>query len=138
MIPPFHLAIPVQSIDKSIPFYRDVLQCKQGKRLDNLIVFDFFGHLLVLHEKKEYQQPQQLTNLVNGNHVPIPHFGVVLKWDDWHLLIERLTALKTNFIIAPHTNFKNQINEQATVFFNDDEGNTLEFKTFKNIDQLFL
>lgn len=138
MIQPFHIAIPVKSIENSIPFYKNVLNCKQGKRLDNLVVFNFFGHLLVLHEKKEYQQPKQLTNLVNGNHVPVPHFGMVLAWNDWHNLIDKLKALNTTFVIAPHTIHKGKINEQATVFFNDFEGNTLEFKTFKNSNQLFL
>jgi extradiol dioxygenase family protein len=69
--------------------------------------------------------------------VPIPHFGVVLEWDQWHELADRLKAAETKFIIEPYIRFKGQPGEQATMFFKDPAGNALEFKAFKDLQQLF-
>ena len=134
---PFHLAIPVQNLEKCRIFYNDILQCKEGRSSDNWIDFNFFGHQLVIHQKENYTPTKSITNPVDGHDVPIPHFGVVLKWDDWITLSERLKTYNIKFIIAPTIRFKGLIGEQATMFFNDPENNALEFKAFKDSSQLF-
>lgn len=136
MIQPFHLAIPVTNLELCRTFYRDVLQCKEGRSSDHWVDFNFFGHQLVIHQKEDFQ-PQRISNPVDGHDVPVPHFGVVLTWEDWHQLSERLQANGTQFIIEPTTRFRGKPGEQATMFFNDPEGNALEFKAFKNMRQLF-
>lgn len=136
MTQPFHLAIPVQNLEISRAFYRDVLQCDEGRSSDLWVDFNFFGHQLVIHQKEDFQ-PQRISNPVDGHDVPVPHFGVVLTWEDWHQLSERLQANETQFIIEPTTRFRGKPGEQATMFFNDPEGNALEFKAFKDIGQLF-
>lgn len=134
---PFHLAIPVQNLEKCRIFYNDILQCKKGRSSDHWIDFNFFGHQLVIHQKENYTPTKSITNPVDGHDVPIPHFGVVLKWDDWITLSERLKTYNIKFIIAPTIRFKGLIGEQATMFFNDPENNALEFKAFKDSSQLF-
>ncbi|MDO6813394.1 VOC family protein [Tenacibaculum soleae] len=134
---PFHLAIPVQNLEKCRIFYNDILQCKEGRSSDHWIDFNFFGHQLVIHQKENYTPTKSITNPVDGHDVPIPHFGVVLKWDDWITLSERLKTYNIKFIIAPTIRFKGLIGEQATMFFNDPENNALEFKAFKDSSQLF-
>ncbi|WBX70322.1 VOC family protein [Tenacibaculum retecalamus] len=134
---PFHLAIPVQNLEKSRTFYRDILQCEEGRSSDYWVDFNFFGHQLVIHQKEDYQPTNSITNPVDGHDVPVPHFGVVLKWNDWIALSERLKANNTTFIIAPTIRFKGLVGEQATMFFNDPENNALEFKAFKDMSQLF-
>ena len=136
-IQPFHLAIPVQNLEKSRTFYRDILQCEEGRSSDNWVDFNFFGHQLVIHQKEGYQPTNSITNPVDGHDVPVPHFGVVLKWNDWIALSERLKTNNTKFIIAPTIRFKGLVGEQATLFFNDPENNALEFKAFKDMSQLF-
>jgi uncharacterized protein len=69
--------------------------------------------------------------------VPIPHYGVVLEWDDWLALAARLQRADIKFIIEPGIRFKGQPGEQASMFFLDPSGNALEFKAFKDIGQLF-
>ena len=70
--------------------------------------------------------------------VPVPHFGVVLAWEQWELISKKTSASKNiKFIIEPYIRFKGKIGEQATMFFLDPENNALEFKSFKDIDQLF-
>lgn len=135
---PFHLAIPVYNLEKCRAFYRDVLNCKEGRSSDIWVDFDFYGHQLVIH-KKEKVLPKALTdtNPVDGKHVPIPHFGVVLDLEDWQELAERLKAHNTTFIIEPYIRFKGEPGEQATLFFLDPDGNALEFKAFKDMNQLF-
>ena len=93
-------------------------------------------HQLVLHQKEEFEN-ENLSNPVDGHNVPVPHFGVVLSWEDWEELAEHLSAEGTEFVIEPGIRFKGKVGEQATMFFLDPEGNALEFKAFKNIDQLF-
>jgi extradiol dioxygenase family protein len=77
------------------------------------------------------------TNPVDGKNVPVPHFGVVLNWNDWAAFAARLIAQKIDFVIEPHIRFQGEIGEQATLFFMDPDGNALEFKAFKDLSQLF-
>jgi extradiol dioxygenase family protein len=134
---PFHLAIPVQNLEKCRVFYRDILQCKEGRSSETWVDFNFFGHQFVIHQKEGYEPKKGITNPVDGHDVPIPHFGVVLSWEDWIRLSERLKAANTQFIIEPTIRFKGKVGEQATLFFNDPENNALEFKAFKDMSQVF-
>ena len=136
MIQPFHLAIPVKNLEKCRTFYRDILHCKEGRSSDHWVDFDFFGHQLVIHQKDDFIA-QKISNPVDGHDIPVPHFGVVLTWEGWDLLSERLKAVNTKFVIEPGIRFQGKVGEQATMFFNDPENNALEFKAFKDISQLF-
>jgi len=133
---PFHLAIPVSNLEKNRTFYRDVLGCKEGRSSDHWVDFDFFGHQLVIHFKDTVQE-EEYSNPVDGHDVPVPHFGVVLEWQQWHDFADRLKEYNIKFVIEPYIRFKGEVGEQATLFFKDPSGNALEFKAFKNIDQLF-
>ena len=136
MIQPFHLAIPVKNLEICRTFYRDILYCKEGRSNTHWVDFNFFGHQLVIHQKDNFE-PQQISNPVDGHDVPVPHFGVVLKMNEWVKLSELLKNNGTEFIIEPTIRFKGKPGEQATLFFKDPEGNALEFKAFKDLGQLF-
>ena len=133
---PFHLAIPVHNLSASRKFYRDVLNCKEGRSSDHWVDFNFFGHQLVIHYKPKSEEELH-TNPVDGKSVPVPHFGIVLSWEDFHNLSNDLKSKDIDFIIEPYIRFEGQTGEQATMFFNDPAGNALEFKAFKDINQLF-
>ena len=135
---PFHLAIPVKDLIVTRTFYKEVLECKEGRSAEKWVDFDLFGHQLVLHEKSDMASKDgRSSNEVDGHDVPVPHFGVVLDWEDWIKLSERLKAQNIKFIIDPYIRFEGEVGEQATMFFLDPEGNALEFKAFKDIGQLF-
>lgn len=135
---PFHLAIPVSDLDETRTFYREIIGCKEGRSDSQWVDFDFYGHQLVIHMDKNNPKPQvDVSNEVDGHAVPIPHFGIVLKWDDWHQLVDRLKAAGIKFGIEPYIRFEGQPGEQATMFFYDPSGNALEFKSFKDISNLF-
>lgn len=135
---PFHLAIPVNNLTTCRKFYGDILDCKEGRSSDIWVDFDFFGHQLVIHQKPaDENQVQPVSNPVDGHDVPIPHFGVVLDWEVWIALSEKLKSLNIDFVIEPYIRFKGEVGEQATMFFHDPSNNALEFKAFKNKDQLF-
>ena len=136
MIQPFHLAIPVKNLEVCRTFYRDIIQCVEGRSDTHWVDFNFFGHQLVIHQKDDFV-PQQISNPVDGHDVPVPHFGVVLSMDDWEKLSQRLIKNGIEFIIEPTIRFKGKPGEQATLFFKDPEGNALEFKAFRDIGQLF-
>jgi extradiol dioxygenase family protein len=136
MIQPFHLAIPVQNLAICRTFYRDILNCEEGRSTEDWVDFNFFGHQLVIHQKEAFN-PERISNPVDGYDVPVPHFGVVLTWEDWHSLADRLKTANIKFEIEPCIRFKGKVGEQATMFFKDPEENALEFKTFKDISQLF-
>lgn len=135
---PFHLAIPVYDLAAARQFYGEIFGLNEGRSSEHWVDFDFFGHQLVIHEHpKTASQEQASTNAVDGHDVPVPHFGVVLEWQQWHQLAERLQSFKIKFVIEPYIRFKGQVGEQATMFFYDPCGNALEFKAFKDISQLF-
>ncbi len=135
---PFHLAIPVADLAKCRQFYADVLECREGRSDTHWVDFDLFGHQLVLHQKPGYKpQEDLLSNPVDGHDVPVPHFGVVLEWDQWESFAAMLQSKGVPFVIEPYVRFKGQVGEQATLFFLDPENNALEFKAFRNMDQLF-
>ena len=132
---PFHLAIPVKEITETRYFYRDILGCEEGRSSDHWVDFNFFGHQLVLHIDSSKANILN-ENSVDGKSVPTPHFGIVLDWDVFENF-EKKIRNKVKFIIEPYIRFEGQAGEQKTMFFKDPSGNALEFKTFKNINQLF-
>ena len=137
-VSPFHLAIPVDNLELCRNFYGSILGCKEGRSSSHWVDFNFFGHQLVIHQRPENEiAPKKIFNKVDDHAVPVPHFGVVLEWAKWEALKERLNHKKIFFIIEPYIRFKGQKGEQATMFFLDPEGNALEFKSFKNIENLF-
>ena len=132
----FHLAVPIKDIETTRAFYGELLGCTQGREAERWIDFDFFGHQLSFH-LADLSQHSEPTNSVDGKDVPVRHFGAVLEWGDWHSLADKLRAANTEFIIDPYIRFKGETGEQATMFFSDPSGNALEFKSFKDMTQIF-
>ncbi len=132
---PFHLAFPVDNLDKTREFYTAILGCKEGRSSDSWIDFDLYGHQVVAHLVDELKTVQ--TNQVDGDNVPVSHFGVILEMNDWNELAKRLTESEIKFIIEPHIRFKGESGEQGTMFFLDPCGNALEFKSFNRDDMIF-
>lgn len=130
------MAIPVSDLERSRRFYTEVLGCTEGRTDTRWVDLNFFGHQVVLHQI-EGMGPVRDTNPVDGHDVPVPHFGIVLEWENWHQLVERLRAKKIQFVIEPNIRFKGQSGEQATCFFLDPDGQALEFKTFRDLSKLF-
>ena len=132
---PFHLAMPVDCLAKARRFYLGALGCREGRSAERWVDFDLFGHQLSLHLVEG--SGDLGANPVDGDSVPIPHFGVVLLWEDWHTLKERLISANTVFVIEPRIRFVGEPGEQATLFFRDPAGNALEFKSFRDPSLLF-
>jgi len=130
---PFHLAIPVNDLEKAQEFYGNLLGCEQGRSSHLWIDYNFFGHQLVVH-KSEQNSPEKAHNPVDGKHVPVPHFGVVLPMQQWKDLRDKLIEQDIKFLIEPYIRFQGEVGEQATMFFYDPSGNALEFKSFKDIE----
>lgn len=133
---PFHLAIPVHNIEACRIFYRDIIGCEEGRSDSHWVDFNFFGHQLVIHYKPK-DNSELHTNPVDGKDVPVPHFGIVLEWQQFQDFASTLKSKGIAFVIEPYIRFEGLVGEQATMFFYDPAGNALEFKAFKNIDQLF-
>lgn len=136
-LPPFHLAIPVHDLDAARAFYGGLLGCAQGRSDATWIDYNFFGHQLVVHRVNGAAATAG-ANPVDGDAVPVPHFGVVLDLDAWQALADRLTAAGAQFVIAPRRRFAGEVGEQGTFFLLDPSGNALEFKGFADVaGQLF-
>lgn len=133
---PFHLAIAVKNLEETKNFYTNFFQATIGRETDKWVDFNFYGHQLSAHLKPE-EANQAQKNTVDGKHVPVRHFGLILEWEDWHILADNLKKHGFDFIIEPYIRFEGQIGEQATMFFYDPSENALEFKSFKNKDQVF-
>ena len=134
-MPPFHLAFPVHDLDAARAFYVDLLGCGVGRTSDKWIDFDFWGHQVVAHLAPGAGEAE--TNTVDGHQVPSRHFGVVVDWDEWEALADKFKAAGCSFLVEPYVRFAGEVGEQGTLFIQDPSGNALEFKTFRNRDQLF-
>ena len=132
----FHLAFPVDDIAAARRFYGGLLGCPEGRSAPEWVDFDFFGHQIVAHLAPG-ECGHRHTSQVDGEEVPVRHFGAILPMADWEQLAAKLTAAGTRFAIEPQLRFKGQAGEQATMFFLDPAGNALEFKAFGDLGQLF-
>ncbi|GIR01513.1 MAG: glyoxalase [Gammaproteobacteria bacterium] len=132
---PFHLAIPVSNLEESVAYYRDTLGLREGRSSNKWADFDFFGHQLVCHVSDSINE--QVTNPVDGEEVPVPHFGVVLSIEEFEEFLLQINDKNIDFIIKPTIRFKGEIGEQRTMFFKDPSGNAIEIKAFKDMSNLF-
>jgi len=134
--PRFHLAFPVRDLAEARAFYGDLLGCPEGRSSDEWVDFDFYGHQIVAHLSPN-EAGHKEHNQVDGDAVPVRHFGAILSMDEWHLLADKLKAAGTAFIIEPDIRFRGLPGEQATFFFLDPSGNALEFKAFHDQAAIF-
>ena len=132
---PFHLAIPVSNLEESVSYYRDTLGLREGRSSNKWADFDFFGHQLVCHVSNIINE--KITNPVDGEDVPVPHFGVVLSIEEFEEFLSRVNNKNIDYIIKPTIRFKGEIGEQRTMFFRDPSGNAIEIKAFKDMGNLF-
>ena len=132
----FHLAFPVRDLSEARAFYGNLLGCPEGRSSDEWVDFDFFGHQIVAHLSPN-EAGHKAHNLVDGDAVPVRHFGVILTMPEWHALADKLRKENISFVIEPDIRFLGEPGEQATFFFLDPRGNALEFKAFENEDRIF-
>ncbi|HEU5286044.1 MAG TPA: VOC family protein [Sphingomicrobium sp.] len=135
-LPPFHFAFPVDDLAAARDFYGRVLGCPEGRSADHWVDFDLRGHQIVAHLAPGAAR-NRASNPVDGEAVPVPHFGLVLAMDEWRALAERLEAAGVEFIIPPTVRFAGEPGEQATMFLADPAGNALEFKAMADPGKLF-
>jgi extradiol dioxygenase family protein len=135
-LPPFHLAFPVDDLAAARRFYGGLLGCSEGRSNEKWVDFDLHGHQIVAHLAPEAVRARA-TNPVDGDAVPVPHFGLVLPMNEWRALAERLEGAGIEFVIPPAVRFEGQAGEQATMFLLDPAGNALEFKAMANPSNLF-
>lgn len=131
----FHLAYNVHDLDESRIFYSKLLGCREGRSTKTWVDFDFFGHQLSLHLSEPFTVSN--TGIVGEHKVPMPHFGLILSFDEWKKLAEHLSNHRINFIIPPSVRFKGESGEQAIMFFCDPSGNPIEIKGFLNMNKVF-
>lgn len=134
--PRFHLAFPVRDLAEARAFYGNLLGCTEGRSADEWVDFDFFGHQIVAHLSEE-RGTTQAKNHVDGDAVPVRHFGVILTTPEWQKLAQKLRQADVKFLIEPHIRFEGLPGEQATLFFLDPSGNALEFKAFAHDEMVF-
>ena len=131
----FHLAFPVKDLESSREFYGEILGCEEGRSSEQWIDFNLFGHQIVAHLSENAGIVHR--NKVDADHVPVPHFGIVLPMDEFKSFADKLRSKNVEFIIEPKIRFAGEVGEQATMFFLDPSGNALEFKAFADFSQVF-
>ena len=133
--PPFHLAFPVHDLAAARAFYTGTLGCRIGREAERWIDFDFFGHQITAHLAPG--DGPAAASAVDGDRVPVRHFGVILEWHAWQALARRLGERGVAFLIGPRIRFAGAPGEQATLFIEDPSGNALEFKAFRDPARIF-
>ena len=135
-LPPFHFAFLVDDLAAARDFYGRVLGCPEGRSAERWVDFDLHGHQIVAHLAPGSAR-NKASNWVDGEDVPVPHFGLVLAMDEWKALVARLESAGIEFIIPPTVRFAGEPGEQATMFLADPAGNALEFKAMADPGKLF-
>ena len=133
--PSFHLAFPVRDLEEARAFYVDVLACQVGRSTESWVDFNFFGFQITAHLSADPVLESKST--VEDHDIPIPHFGLIMDWEDWHRAVDHMSYIGVKFRVQPHVRFKDQVGEQATFFLQDPSGNCLEFKAFKQPADVF-
>ena len=134
---PFHIAVQVRDIDEARDFYGVKMGLPEGRSTEAWIDFNMFGHQFVTHlnpQLGETGKIKNISNSVDGHGVPVPHYGVVMDFEDWEVFSQKVSGFIDDFIIEPYVRFKGEAGEQGTMFFSDPSGNALEFKAFRNIE----
>ncbi|WP_407493213.1 VOC family protein [Pseudooceanicola sp. MF1-13] len=135
MIPPFHLAYHVTDLDEARRFYSGLLGAEEGRSTDTWVDFDFFGHQLSLHLGEPFKTTN--TGKVGDHMVPMPHLGIVLAYEDWRGMADRLESAGIEFVLPPSVRFEGEPGEQWTMFFRDPSGNPIEVKGFRDLSGVF-
>jgi uncharacterized protein len=133
---PFHYAFKVRDIKSTRDFYVAILGCEEGRSTERWIDFDFFGNQLSAHISDNLPAPDYCGQ-VDGVSVPIPHFGCVITMDDFDRIQKKFEENSISFIVKPQTRYANLKGEQKTMFVLDYSGNPLEFKAFRDENELF-
>ena len=134
---PFHIAVQVRDIDEARDFYGVKMGLSEGRSMEAWIDFNMFGHQFVTHLNPQLGKTGKIKNIsnsVDGHGVPVPHYGVVMNFEDWEVFSQKVSGFIDDFIIEPYVRFKGETGEQGTMFFSDPSGNALEFKAFRNIE----
>ena len=134
---PFHLAVHVRDLDEARDFYGNKMGFEEGRSSNEWIDFNMFGHQFVTHLNPALGKNGKInlvSNSVDGHGVSVPHFGVVLDFNQWHELAKKTKNFIDDFLLEPYIRFEGGVGEQGTMFFTDPSGNALEFKAFKNIE----
>ena len=132
----FHLAIPAKDLDEARTFYGKALKCEEYNSSESWVAYKFFGHQISIH-RNPYFQGHRFANIVDGHSVPVPHFGVILDWDEWHKLAEKLKKAKVRIMVEPQMRSSYKGEKHATMFFLDPTGNAIEIKAYKSREQIF-
>jgi len=133
---PFHLAFPVLDLEEARDFYVNTLGCSIGRESDQWIDFNLYGHQIVAHLSPN-EIKDESRNQVDGDEVPVRHFGVILENNEWQKLVDRLKTKGEDFLIEPRVRFEGKSGEQHTLFILDPSGNALEFKSFAHDGHIF-
>jgi extradiol dioxygenase family protein len=135
-LPRFHLAFPVDDLAKARAFYGGLLGCPEGRSAPEWVDFDFFGHQIVAHLTTGGRGVER-TNPVDGEQIPVRHFGAILSVELWKNIAARLSAASIEFLVEPRVRFEGEPGEQHTLFVKDPSGNAIEFKAFADDDMVF-
>ena len=132
---PFHLAFPVTDLEEARQFFVGILGCREGRSASRWVDFDFYGHQISAHLRPSVEGSDR--NSVDGDAVPVRHFGLILPFEEWEQLCDHLTRCGAEFLIEPKVRFRGKPGEQGTMFVRGPSGNAIEFKTFKDQSRVF-
>ena len=119
-----------------------MLECPEARSTENWVDFDLFGNSISAYLHPEEATREIPSNLVDVDdapkRIPVRHFGVVLTWEEWEAMVQKLRDKGVEFTIGPLVRFAGRHGEQATIYFRDPCGNVVEFKAFRNPETRFL
>lgn len=133
----FHYAFKVKDLNTTRKFYIDILGCEEGRSTETWIDFNFFENQLSAHLSDNFPK-LDYCGKVDGVSVPIPHFGCLLKIEEFKKIQRKFEEENIEFVVKPQKRYEGKIGEQLTMFVFDFSGNPLEFKAFSDTSEVFI
>lgn len=129
-LPIAHIAIPCADLDEAVRFYGDVLGCRQARRYDDRVTFEFFGAQVVCHLSPDEvpAEPRMYPR----------HFGMTfLQSADYQEVLDRARVRGACFHTEPFMRFEGMREQHQSFFLVDPSNNLVEFKHYDDPEMAY-
>jgi uncharacterized protein len=130
--PQFQLSLPTTNLTALRSFYVDVLGSRIVRDTADELEFSFFGGVLVAYRVDVL--PTLPTCAFGDRQVPLPNFGLIMGWEDWHRAVDHLNYVGVIYRVPPTMVSAADGSQLALFAIADPSKNCLSFRANRRLD----